>query len=89
MTITMYGTGWCSDCKRAKQFFGEQRVHYDFIDIDADPDGRAIVEQLNDGKTIIPTIVFDDGSMLVEPSNAELAAKLGLQTSAPRARSTT
>ncbi len=85
MTITMYGTGWCSDCKRAKQFFGEQRVHYDFVDVDADPDGRSIVQGHNDGKDIIPTIVFDDGSVLVEPSNAELASKLGLQTQAENA----
>jgi glutaredoxin len=34
MTIRMYGTLWCSDCKRAKQLFGEQRVPYEFIDID-------------------------------------------------------
>jgi thioredoxin reductase (NADPH) len=78
----MYGTVWCSDCKRAKKFFGEQRVHYDFIDIDEDPQGLKVVEEVNDGKQIIPTIVFDDGSTLVEPSNAELARKLGLQTTA-------
>ncbi|MCH7484429.1 MAG: FAD-dependent oxidoreductase [Chloroflexi bacterium] len=78
----MYGTVWCSDCKRAKKFFGEQRVHYDFIDIDEDPAGLKIVEEVNEGKQIIPTIVFDDGSTLAEPSNAELAQKLGLQTKA-------
>ena len=80
--IKMYGTVWCSDCKRSKKFFGEQRVHYDFIDIDEEPAGLKIVEELNEGKQIIPTIVFDDGSTLVEPSNAELAKKLGLQTKA-------
>jgi thioredoxin reductase (NADPH) len=84
VTITMYGTGWCGDCKRAKQFFGEQRVHYEFVDVDADPRARAKVEGLNDGRTVIPTIVFEDGSVLVEPSNAELATKLGVQTSASR-----
>ena len=78
--ITLYGTLWCSDCKRAKKFFGEQRVHYTFVDIDADPDGLAVVERANNGKHIIPTIIFADGSTLVEPSNAELAAKLGLQS---------
>jgi thioredoxin reductase (NADPH) len=83
--ITMYGTVWCSDCKRAKKFFGEQRVHYEFVDVDSDAEGRAYVESVNDGKDIIPTIVFDDGSVLVEPSNAELAAKLGLQTTAKNA----
>jgi thioredoxin reductase (NADPH) len=80
--IKMYGTVWCSDCKRTKKFFGEQRVHYDFIDIDDDPAGLKIVEEVNKGKQIIPTIIFDDGSTLVEPSNAELAQKLGLQTKA-------
>jgi len=85
MTIRMYGTAWCSDCKRAKQFLGEQRVQYEFVDVDADPAGRAVVQEHNDGLDIIPTILFDDGSVLVEPSNAELAAKLGLQTQARNA----
>jgi thioredoxin reductase (NADPH) len=80
--ITMYGTLWCNDCKRTKKFFGEQRVHYEFVDVDVDKDGLALVEKINDGKQIIPTLVFADGSTLVEPSNAELAAKLGLQTAA-------
>ena len=80
--ITLYGTNWCSDCKRSKKFFGEQRVHYDFVDIDSDPEGMAVVEKANNGKHVIPVIVFEDGSNLIEPSNAELAAKLGLQTAA-------
>lgn len=82
--IHVYGTAWCGDCKRAKQFFGEQRVHYRFTDVDMDADGLAYVEQVNGGKRIIPVIEFADGSTLVEPSNAELAAKLGLQTTASR-----
>jgi thioredoxin reductase (NADPH) len=85
MTLTMYGTSWCSDCKRAKQLLGEQRVAYDFVDVDADPRGRALVQAHNDGKDIIPTLVFDDGAVLVEPSNAELAAKLGLRSQASSA----
>ncbi|MGH7462467.1 MAG: glutaredoxin domain-containing protein, partial [Longimicrobiales bacterium] len=75
---------WCPDCKRAKRFFGEQRVPYVNIDIEQDAGAMAFVEKVNDGKRIIPTIVFPDGSILVEPSNAELAEKLGLQTKAKR-----
>ncbi|MGC9962638.1 MAG: FAD-dependent oxidoreductase [Acidimicrobiales bacterium] len=82
--ITVYGTQWCGDCKRAKQFFGEQRVHYRFVDVDVDTDGLAHVEQVNDGKRVIPVIEFADGSTLVEPSNAELAEKLGIVTTASR-----
>jgi len=82
--ITLYGTNWCGDCKRAKQFFGEQRVHYDFVDIEDDAEAMAYVEEVNAGKQVIPVITFEDGSLLVEPSNAELAEKLGLQTVARR-----
>jgi len=82
--ILVYSTVWCSDCKRAKKFFGEQRVPYINIDIEHDPAAMAFVEQVNHGKRIIPTIVFPDGSTLVEPSNAQLAAKMGLQTRAKR-----
>ncbi len=83
--ITLYGTGWCPDCKRSKQFFGEQRVPYHYVDIDNDPEATAFVEEVNKGYRSIPTIVFPDGSVLVEPSNAQLAEKLGMQTRAKRA----
>ncbi len=63
--ITMYGTFWCGDCKRTKQFFGEQRIQYTFIDVDQDAEGLKVVERVNDGKHIIPTLVFEDGSTLV------------------------
>jgi len=80
--IKMYGTAWCPDCHRAKQFLSEQRIPYAFTDVDADPAGREVVERVNDGKLIIPVLIFEDGSTLVEPSNADLAAKLGLRTEA-------
>jgi thioredoxin reductase (NADPH) len=83
-TITMYGTVWCGDCKRAKKFLGEQRVQYEYVDVEQDAEGLAFVKRVNGGKHIVPTIVFGDDSILVEPSNAELAAKLGLRTAAKR-----
>src|SRR5437899_833071 len=78
--ITVYGASWCPDCKRARRFLGEQLVPYTWIDLGEHPEAQEIVARYNDGKQIIPTIVFEDGSVLVEPSNAALAAKLGLQT---------
>jgi len=82
--IVVYGTTWCPDCKRAKQFLGDQRVQYMWVDVEQDPEAMAFVEQANDGKHIVPTIVFPDGSILVEPSNAQLADKLGLARRASR-----
>lgn len=80
--ITVYGAYWCPDCRRAKKFLGEQFVPFNWIDIEQDKEAEQIVLEKNEGKRIIPTIVFEDGSILVEPSNAELANKLGLQTEA-------
>lgn len=80
--IKLYGTNWCSDCKRSKKFLGEQRVRYDFINIEEDTEGQSVVQKLQNGGLTIPTIVFEDGSILIEPSNAELAVKLGLETKA-------
>lgn len=82
--ILIYSTVWCPDCKRVKKFFGEQRVPYVNIDIEQDPEAMAFVEKVNDGKRIIPTIVCRDGMILAEPSNAELAKKLGLKIRAQR-----
>ena len=49
---------------------------YEYINVDGDDEAQAYVKQVNDNRLIIPTIVFPDGSVLVEPSNAELARKL-------------
>ncbi len=80
--IKLYGADWCSDCKRSKKFLGEQRIRYEYINIENDQEGQAFVRKVQNGGMSIPTIVFDDGSVLIEPSNAELAAKLGLDTKA-------
>lgn len=82
--IIVYSTVWCRDCKRAKRFLGEQRVAYVNVDIEQDPSAMARVEEINHGKRIIPTIVFPDGEILVEPTNAQLAKKLGFHTNAQR-----
>ena len=82
--IDMYGAPWCPDCRRAKQFLGEQRVPSNWINVDEDPDGLEHIQKLQNGGQSIPTIVFEDGSILVEPSNAELADKLGIRPRAER-----
>jgi len=82
--IMVYSAVWCPDCKRAKQFFGEQRIQYTNVDIEQDERAMAFVEEVNKGNRSIPTIIFPDGEILVEPSNADLAKKLGLQTRAQR-----
>ncbi len=82
--ITVYGAPWCPDCKRSKQFLAEHRVEYRFVDIDEDAEGRHLVEELQGGGRTIPTIVFGPGDYLLEPSDEELAHRLGLSLRAER-----
>ena len=77
--ITVYSTDWCPDCRRAKKFFIEHQVQYIEVNIEEIPDGIPFVKNLNNGKRVVPTIIFPDGEILAEPSNSQLAEKLGLQ----------
>lgn len=81
-TIAVYGASWCPDCRRAKRFLADQRIRFEWHDIEGDPEGLAIVQERNGGNDIIPTIVFPDGSHLSEPTNEELADKLGIARAA-------
>ncbi len=73
--IIVYATQWCSDCRRAKRFFEQQQIACQWIDIDHDPVAEQKVIQLNRGMRSVPTIICADGSVLVEPSDQQLAQK--------------
>ncbi len=77
--IVMYTTSWCPDCHRAKYLLDEYGVAYVNVDIEENDEARAFVMQVNNGHAVIPTIVFPDGSILVEPSNKQLANKAGFE----------
>ena len=77
--IIMYGTTWCGDTRRARRIFDDNSIPYTWIDIDQDPEARKYVESVNRGFRSVPTIIFQDGSMLVEPSMSELRKKVGLE----------
>jgi mycoredoxin len=75
-TIVLYGVSWCGDCRRARRVFAQIGVPYADIDIDADEKAEVFVKQVNHGNRSVPTIIFPDGSILVEPHDDELTDKL-------------
>lgn len=74
--IIMYTTRWCGDCRRAKRVFAARNVAYTEIDIERDEAAAERVMRINRGARSVPTILFPDGSTLVEPSTSTLEAKL-------------
>ncbi len=77
--ITLYGTAWCGDCRRAKTFLKERGIAYREINIDEDPDAEELVLKANNGKRKVPTIEFNGRYFACSPFNSEqLAAELGI-----------
>lgn len=75
-TTIVYGTKWCGDCRRAARVLDQHKWPYQYIDIEHDQAALEYVKQVNKGNQSVPTIVFPDGSVMVEPSSATLAEKL-------------
>ena len=74
--IKMYTTPWCGYCHRLKGQLDREGIAYDIVDIEREPDAAHLVEQVNNGNQTVPTLVFDDGSALTNPSMAQIKAKL-------------
>lgn len=75
-TIVMYGAPWCGDCRRTKKYLDEHTIPYVYVNMEEHPSAADEVTRLTNGYQKIPTIVFPDGTVLIEPTDEELAAKL-------------
>ena len=75
-TIVMYSTSWCPDCKRSRAYLESHHINYKDIDIGKDNQAFLFVEKLT-RRVRIPTLIFPDGTILVEPSDEELGQKTG------------
>lgn len=73
--IVMYATEYCSDCIRAKRFFEANNIPHVRVGLEGNAKATEFVIQVNNGYRSVPTIVFPDGSILVEPGWEELKAK--------------
>lgn len=80
--ITVYSTSWCGDCKVAKAVLDRRGITYRWVDIDREPEAIEAVLRLNGGYRTVPTIVFPDGRVLVEPSRRQLEEALAKSASA-------
>ena len=83
--MTVYGAAWCPHCKRVKRFLAAHKVRYANVDIDAEPEAIQRLKEMQDGGQIIPTVVYPDGTHEVNPSDEDLARRIGLTRAAARA----
>lgn len=77
--IKFYGAMWCGDCRRAINFLDKYKISFQYFDTKKESGAMEKMMQINGGIQSIPTIVFPDGSFLIEPTNKQLADKLDIK----------
>ena len=71
----MFGADWCRDCVRTKSQLDGLGIHYPYVDLMTDPSAADVAREIS-GRTSIPVVVYPDSTHHVEPSNADVEAKL-------------
>jgi glutaredoxin len=74
--LVLYSASWCPDCRRTKAYLDGRQYDYLLVDIGKNTDAFIFIEKLT-RRVRIPTLIFPDGSTLVEPDDETLAQKLG------------
>jgi mycoredoxin len=74
--LTMYSTPWCGYCHRLKSQLDREGIAYDVVDIEQDPAAADFVMSVNGGNQTVPTVRFDDGSVLTNPSIVQVKEQL-------------
>ncbi|MGH2628188.1 MAG: FAD-dependent oxidoreductase, partial [Anaerolineales bacterium] len=80
--LRVAGALWSPESHTLKDFLVRNQVPYLWLDVDSDPQARALAESANQGVARLPTVFFPDGTTLIDPPIVELAGRIGLQTRA-------
>jgi mycoredoxin len=74
--LTMYTTSWCGFCRTLKKQLARAGIEIAEVDIERDEAAAAFVMSVNGGNQTVPTVVFPDGTTLVNPSAAQVRERL-------------
>jgi len=74
--FTMYSTPWCGYCHRLKKQLEREGIGFDLVDIEQHPQAAEVVESANNGNQTVPTLVFEDGTAMTNPSVAQVRDKV-------------
>jgi len=73
----MYSTTWCGYCIRLKRQLDREGIAYSEINIEEDAAAADFVMSVNGGNQTVPTLVFEDGTALTNPSLNEVLQQVG------------
>jgi mycoredoxin len=74
--LTMYSTSWCGYCHRLRGQLDREGIGYTVVDIEREPAAAEFVMSVNGGNQTVPTVRFDDGSALTNPTIVQVRQHL-------------
>jgi len=76
-SVTLFTTTWCGYCRRLKQQLDRAGVQFSEVDVEGDAAAAAFVRTANNGNETVPTVLFPDGSVVTNPTAAQVDSRLG------------
>ena len=83
--MRVLGSRWSPKTYELREFLARNAVPYQWLDVDtaqSDPEVRRLVETATNAGCRFPVVIFQDGEMMHQPAQAELAERIGLRTRA-------
>jgi thioredoxin reductase (NADPH) len=77
--IRVIGHRWSPQAHQIKDFLSRNQVPYQWLDIETDGEARRLAESADSGAAPLPLVLLPDGSYLSQPTNVQLAERIGLK----------
>ena len=82
--VQVVGTRWGSLDHSVREFLTRNHVGYRWLDPQTQPEAVELLKSRGVDDTRLPVVVFSDGTAMAQPSQQQLAEKVGLKTSVER-----
>ncbi len=82
--IRVIGNRWSPRSHSAKDFLARNQIPYQWLDIELSEEAQKLADYAKYDKLNLPFVLFADGSSLMQPTNVEIANKIGLRTQAEK-----
>lgn len=80
--LRIIGHRWSAQAFQLKDFLARNLVPYQWLDVESNPEARDLLTHAGADPARLPVVILPHGDVLVQPSQSELAGRIGLDTAA-------
>ncbi len=82
--VRVIGHRWSPACYDIKRFLSLNQVPYQWLNIETEPEAQTLLEQVGLESTLLPILLFPDGTWLAASDQGAITERLGLRTQPER-----